>query len=94
MLNVIAAVALKYIEEAIAHTPTVLDLYVVQARIYKHAGAIEEAARKMDKARELDLADRYLNTRATRALLRANMIERAERVIALFTTVPLWPMSP
>jgi len=39
----------------------------------------------MEFARELDLADRFLNTRAVRALLRANRVAQAEKVIALFT---------
>jgi peptide alpha-N-acetyltransferase len=30
--------ALRYIDQAIEHTPTVVDLYVLKAKIFKHAG--------------------------------------------------------
>lgn len=30
--------AFKYINEAIEHTPTVIELYIVKAKIYKKAG--------------------------------------------------------
>ena len=36
-----------------------------QARVYKHAGHASAAARWMEEARKMDLADRYLNTKAT-----------------------------
>jgi hypothetical protein len=30
--------SLEYINKAIEHTPTVIDLYIVKAKIYKRAG--------------------------------------------------------
>ena len=77
--------ALEQLEAAIEHTPTLLDLYMHKARIYKHAGALTEASEWMDHARKMDLADRYLNTKATRYMLRANQLEEANKTIALFT---------
>ena len=77
--------AFALIDEAIAHTPTCLDLHVVKARLYKHAGDLQAAADEIDVAREMDLADRYLNTKATRYLLRADRVEAAQKVVALFT---------
>jgi peptide alpha-N-acetyltransferase len=53
--------AFKYINEAISHTPTVVDLYIVKAKIYKKAGDREKASQLYNEARKLDLADRYLN---------------------------------
>jgi hypothetical protein len=46
---------------------TCLDLLPArsQARVYKHAGHASAAARWMEEARKMDLADRYLNTKAT-----------------------------
>lgn len=38
----------------------------------------------MDYGRSLDLADRYVNNKATKYLLRADRIEDAERIISLF----------
>lgn len=55
-----------------------------QARLLKKSGAIAEAATVMDKARQLDLADRYMNNKSTKYLLRAGRVEDAQGVIALF----------
>lgn len=77
--------ALEYIEKAIAHTPTVIDLYIYKACIYQTAGNPQEAAKLMDHARTMDLADRYLNTKCTRFLLRADRIADAEKTISPFT---------
>jgi peptide alpha-N-acetyltransferase len=76
---------LKYINEAIAHTPTVVDLYVMKAKIYKRAGDIEYASKLYEEARKLDLADRYLNAVSSRYLIKANHVEEAEEVMALFS---------
>ena len=58
---------------------------MVKARIHKHAGALRLASDQMEEARNMDLADRYLNTKSTRYLLRANLQEDASKTIALFT---------
>eukprot|EP00742_Colponemidia_sp_Colp-10_P007680 GILJ01008278.1.p1 GENE.GILJ01008278.1~~GILJ01008278.1.p1 ORF type:complete len:869 (-),score=166.02 GILJ01008278.1:155-2761(-) len=77
--------ALQLVEEAIQHTPTVVDLYLCKGRIYKHAGDLVKAAQHFDEARRLDLADRYLNTKCTLHQLRAGLIEQADETILLFT---------
>jgi len=77
--------SLAMIDAAIDHTPTLLDLHMFKGRIFKHAGALKEAAEQMETARKMDLADRYLNTKATRYLLRANALDDATKTIALFT---------
>ncbi|KAJ1638462.1 NMDA receptor-regulated protein 1-domain-containing protein [Pavlovales sp. CCMP2436] len=60
-------------------------VYVKLCRVYKHAGDPAEAASWVEHARSLDGADRYLNTKATRYLLRADKPEEATAVIGLFT---------
>jgi len=77
--------ALKYVNEAIAHTPTVIDLYVLKAKIYLRAGDREYASKLYEEARKLDLADRYLNAVSSRFLIKANQLEEAEEVMALFS---------
>mmetsp|Transcript_22425 Transcript_22425/g.38323 ORF Transcript_22425/g.38323 Transcript_22425/m.38323 type:complete len:767 (+) Transcript_22425:46-2346(+) len=77
--------ALDLIDEAIAHTPTVVDIYAFRAEIYKNAGALQKAADAMDECRELDLADRYLNTQTTIYLMHADRVEQADKTIELFT---------
>lgn len=64
--------ALEYINDAIQHTPTVIDLYIVKARIYKRAGDTKYASKLYDEARKLDLADRYLNAVSSRFKIRAD----------------------
>jgi N-alpha-acetyltransferase 15/16, NatA auxiliary subunit len=80
------AAALDHVARAVEHTPTVIELYTLRAKILKHAGDIQGAWVAYDKAREMDLADRYLNTKATLYALRADKIETAEKTIALFTS--------
>ena len=71
--------------QAIEHTPTVVDLYVLKAKIYKSSGDLEKAAIIYDEARKLDLADRYLNAVASRYMIRVDRIEDAEATMALFS---------
>ncbi|GAQ88611.1 N-terminal acetyltransferase [Klebsormidium nitens] len=78
-------VALEKVEEAIKHTPTVPDLYLVKARILRHGGDAPAAAALAEEARSLDLADRYLNNEAVKRFLGADQVEDAERTAALFT---------
>ncbi|XP_065196525.1 N-alpha-acetyltransferase 16, NatA auxiliary subunit-like [Sycon ciliatum] len=77
--------ALQYITDAIEHTPTLIELYMVKAKIYKHAGDLKCAALLMDEAREMDTADRYVNCKAAKYMLRINNVERAEELCAMFT---------
>jgi len=79
--------ALEFCEKCIKHTPTQVDFYVLKARIYKDAGQFTEGAKWMEEARTLDLADRWLNTKATLYFLRADQVENAEKTISIFTKV-------
>lgn len=47
---------------------------MAKACILKHGGDLEAAARVADAARRLDLADRYLNCVAVKALFRAGHV--------------------
>jgi len=77
--------ALKYIELAIEHTPLLIELYVFKAKIYKHAGDVEESVRQMDDAQSLDTADRYINSKCAKYMLRANYHQEAAEMCAKFT---------
>lgn len=77
--------AIKVIDEAIAHTPTAIDMYARRARIQKKQGDYTAAAVTMDECRQLDLQDRYLNNKATKYFLRADETALAMGTIALFT---------
>ncbi|KAL4589164.1 hypothetical protein LXL04_002068 [Taraxacum kok-saghyz] len=78
-------VALAKIEEAIQHTPTVIDLYSVKSKILKHAGDFASAASLADEARGMDLADRYVNSQCVKRMLQADQVSLAEKTAVLFT---------
>ncbi|KAL3138957.1 hypothetical protein ABBQ32_005768 [Trebouxia sp. C0010 RCD-2024] len=77
--------ALGMLDRCIQHSPSLLELYTVQCRILKHAGDPEGAAAAADKARSMDLADRFVNCQAAKWQFRAGQIEQAERTAAMFT---------
>lgn len=77
--------ALASLDAALAHTPTALDVYLAKARVLKHAGRLHDAAEAAEYCRTLDLADRYLNNKAVKYLLRAGRVEQANRTMALFS---------
>lgn len=77
--------ALDFINRAIEHTPTLIELFVTKGRIYKHAGDPLEAFRCLDEAQSLDTADRYINSKCAKYMLRANMVHEAEEICAKFT---------
>ncbi|KAI0228220.1 hypothetical protein L0F63_006205 [Massospora cicadina] len=76
--------ALELIDRAIEHTPTLVELHMTKARIYKHLGQLDKAMSSMDEARELDLQDRYVNTKCAKYMLRNDRVEDAEQIITLF----------
>ncbi|XP_015598705.1 N-alpha-acetyltransferase 15, NatA auxiliary subunit [Cephus cinctus] len=77
--------ALKEINAAIDHTPTLIELFVTKGRIYKHAGDVQEAYKWLDDAQGLDTADRYINSKCAKYMLRANLIKEAEETCGKFT---------
>jgi len=54
---------------------------------FKHAGNIKEAARWMDEAQALDTADRFINSKCAKYMLKANFIKEAEEMCSKFTRV-------
>lgn len=77
--------ALDYVEKAIELAPTSVDFHMTKARIWKHHGNTQKAAETMDRARELDKRDRYVNTKAAKYMLRNNENEKALETMGLFT---------
>nr|XP_024371729.1 N-terminal acetyltransferase A complex auxiliary subunit NAA15-like isoform X2 [Physcomitrium patens] len=77
--------AYSYINQAIEHTPTVIDFYLVKGRILKHAGDPTAAAALANEARTMDLADRFLNSECVKRMLQADQVEIAEKTAVLFT---------
>lgn len=77
--------ALEMIDKAIEHTPTAIECYLVKAKILKHCGDLKGAVEVANDGRNLDLADRYLNTKCAKYALRADMLSEAESWVGLFT---------
>jgi peptide alpha-N-acetyltransferase len=77
--------ALDYVNQAIKHTPTVVDLYILKAKIYKRAGDPKYASQLYEEARKLDQADRYLNAVSSRYKIRVDDIQGAEETMAVFS---------
>lgn len=76
--------ARDHLDAAIAHTPTLIDLYLARARVEKHAGCPQEASALLSQGMRLDTADRYLNNKAIKYLLRANKVEEAQSLFKEF----------
>jgi len=66
-----------------------VELYMIKGKIYKHAGDIYEAVKWLDEAQSLDTADRFVNYKCSKYMLRANMIKEAEEIAGKFTRVSL-----
>ncbi|KAK9721134.1 hypothetical protein K7432_003662, partial [Basidiobolus ranarum] len=77
--------ALEYINTAIEHTPTMVELYMTKGRILKHSGDFEGASKCLNEGRELDLQDRCINSKCTKYMLRNDQVSDAEKTIVLFT---------
>ncbi|KAG8236210.1 hypothetical protein J437_LFUL016214 [Ladona fulva] len=89
--------ALSYVNEAIEHTPTLIELFLLKGKIYKicfqvndvsipqHAGDVISAYKWMDEAQGLDTADRYINSKCAKYMLRANLVKEAEETCSKFT---------
>lgn len=73
------------LDKCIAHTPTAVDVYELKARLLKSRGDITGAAECLDKGRDLDRQDRYINNQTTRYMLEAGMVDEALNRISMFT---------
>jgi Flp pilus assembly protein TadD len=81
--------ASSYLNAAISRDSTIPELLMMKAKILKHSGDINGAVESINKARELDLTDRYINTKCVKYMIRSGQIEDAERIAMLFTKVLL-----
>ena len=79
--------AQHYIEKAVSLNPSPKDYtyHMTQARILKHQGSIDKAAQAMNAAREMDLKDRYINTKCAKYQLRNDENQVAVNTMGLFT---------
>ncbi|KAJ1949501.1 hypothetical protein FBU59_001116 [Linderina macrospora] len=76
--------ALSYIEMAISKAPETVELFMVKAKILKHAGDIQSARDTMDVARQMDTKDRFVNSKTVKYMLRNNEVDEAEKTMVMF----------
>lgn len=62
---------------------------IQQICVNQHAGDAYEAYKWLDEAQGLDTADRYINSKCAKYMLRANLIKEAEETCSKFTRVRL-----
>lgn len=79
------AKAMEYVNKGIELLPSNVEFHMTKARIWKHYGNTQKASETMDQARQLDLKDRYINTKAAKYQLRNNESETALKTMGLFT---------
>ncbi|KAF2964432.1 hypothetical protein GQX73_g9157 [Xylaria multiplex] len=79
------AKALEFVDRGLGLVPGTVEFHMTKARIWKHYGNTRKAAEIMDQARNLDLKDRYINTKAAKYQLRNNETAKALKTMSLFT---------
>mmetsp|Transcript_30404 Transcript_30404/g.83776 ORF Transcript_30404/g.83776 Transcript_30404/m.83776 type:complete len:937 (-) Transcript_30404:396-3206(-) len=80
--------ALNFADRAMEHTPTLVEIYTCKARIYRHGGDLHESAKWFDEVRQMDLADRFLNTQCVRAFLRVDDTKAGMEKALMFSKEP------
>lgn len=77
--------AMGYIDQLLEKDPKSVDYTQTKARIFKHAGDVQKAAETLDKARDFEKGDRYINTKTAKYQLRNNENETALSTMSKFT---------
>ena len=85
MIFMIPQKALDVVSKEIEINPTIVDLYVLKAEIYRDAGDVITASRWMDEAQSLDTADKFINAQCTKYMVQARRLEDAELMASKFT---------
>lgn len=80
-------VGLEYIDKCFKLSPEkyFVEFSLVKAKILKHAGDLVGASAVLEEARASDKADRFVNSKTGKYLLRANKIEDAIKTLSMFT---------
>lgn len=75
----------EYIDKLIEKNPKSVDYNQIKARIWKNYGDTQKASDTINHARELDLKDRYINTKCAKYQLRNNENDKALDTMSKFT---------
>ncbi|EEB09005.2 NatA N-acetyltransferase complex subunit [Schizosaccharomyces japonicus yFS275] len=77
--------ALQKIDEAICHSPTLPDLYVLRAKLVFKLGHLEKSLTDLSIAHELNYADQPIAIELAKTLLKLDKNQDAYEVLARFT---------
>uniref|UniRef100_H2Y7M2 N-alpha-acetyltransferase 15, NatA auxiliary subunit n=1 Tax=Ciona savignyi TaxID=51511 RepID=H2Y7M2_CIOSA len=77
--------ALELINQSLDHTPTLIELHVLKAKVLKHLGDTVGAVASIDEAQALDTADRFINCKCAAYMIRNDMLADAEETASKFT---------
>ncbi|KAF2120792.1 NMDA receptor-regulated protein 1-domain-containing protein, partial [Lophiotrema nucula] len=77
--------SMEYIDRLLELNPKSVDYNQTKARIYKHLGNTKKASEIINHARELDLKDRYINTKCAKYQLRNHENDKALETMSKFT---------
>lgn len=81
--------ALDLINQAIDSTPSVIEFFMLKSNILKRSFLFDIASKCYNKARILDVGDRYLNAKHAKIALRADNLEESLDLMKLFVKDPL-----
>ena len=81
--------AIEYINSALDLTPSVVEFYMVAAKIFKHSSMRNLWMDTFDKARKLEVQDKYLMSKMMKVYLRTGNIDRHNELVNRYTVHPL-----
>jgi hypothetical protein len=81
--------AFNYINLALDLTPSVVEFYMLAAKILKHSYMMDKCILAYDKARLLDVGDRYLNAKMSKIYIREGDIQKTNETMKEFVEEPL-----
>lgn len=76
--------AMNFVNKAIEHTPTLLELYTLKGTIYQKAGDRHRSAELFEEARNLDKADRAINAISAMQTLKIGNVEKGTSIMDIF----------
>lgn len=77
--------SLESIQQAIEVDDQNTDFFLFEGRVLKHMGSLKAAYDVVDKARSMELTDRYVNNKAAKYAFRAGLPDTALALTHLFT---------
>ncbi len=81
--------ALTYVDLAIDSTPSVVEFFTLKSKILSHCGMGDLSAKSYEKAKKLDLGDRYLNAGYAKIFVRLGDVKKSVEIMKEFVRDPL-----